>query len=160
MNPKSALSVLIILVLVAASGCTSSTPAATPTATATPAGTQVATQQATATLTTGPTDVVPDYNLVTVDVGEKEFDGSILVTFRGGKGLVHTKRIDVTHTKNDGTVYRTTIGTKVGDEVKLEGTRGEPGLEGLPDRVEVWVTFDTGQKYKVADVLRVYRSRM
>jgi hypothetical protein len=25
--------------------------------------------------------------------------------------------------------------------------------------VEVWVTMNTGQKYKVADVLREYRSR-
>jgi hypothetical protein len=157
---KSALSVLLVLAFIAAAGCTGTTPATTPASTATPAGTQAPTQQATVALTAGSTDVVPDYNLVTVDVGEKEFDGKIPVTFRGGKGLVHTKKIDVTITRADGSTESATVGIKVGDEISLQGTRGEPGMEGNADRVEVWVTFDTGMKYKVADVLRVYRSRM
>jgi hypothetical protein len=102
---------------------------------------------------------MPDYSAVTVDVGEKEFDGKIPVIFRGGKGLVHTKKIDVKLTRTDGSVQTATVGTKVGDEAILQGTRGEPGLKGQPDRVEVWVTTDSGQTFKTVDVLREYRSR-
>jgi len=156
MNAKHLVSVILMIVLVAACGCTG-TPSVTPPGTGTAAGTQA--QQAGANLVPGPTDKVPDYNAVTVDVSEKEYNGIITVTFQGGMGQIHVKRIDVKMTKYDGTVQTATVDTKKGDFVELQGTRGEGSLRGQPDRVEVSVTMDNGQTYKVADVLREYRSR-
>lgn len=156
MKNISVLSAILLCAFLIASGCTgpqNGTPPATGASAATTA------QQTSASLTPGPTDEVPSYTAVTVDVGEKEFDGTIPVIFRGGMGLVHTKKIDVTLTRTDGSVQTATVGVKVGDEVDLQGTRGEPGLRGQPDRVEVWVTMDNGQKYKVVDVTREYRTR-
>jgi hypothetical protein len=102
---------------------------------------------------------MPEYNAVTVDVDEKDYLGVIVVTFEGGKGLAATKKIDVKLTRVDGSVETATIGTKKGDNVELQGTRGSGSERGQADRVEVWVTMNNGQTYKVADVLREYRSR-
>jgi len=156
MNAQHVIAFLLLFAFVAACGCTG-TQSATPTGTTTPSGT--AAQQTAASLVPGPTDVIPEYTGVTVDVGEKEFDGTIPVIFRGGKGLVHTKKIEVKLTRTDGSVQTATVGAKVGDEAILQGTRGEAGLRGQPDRVEVWVTMDNGQTYKIVDVLREYRTR-
>ncbi len=111
------------------------------------------------TLTTGPTDIVPSYNMVTVDVGEKDYLGIIPVIFQGGIGMNGVKKIDVKLTRADGTIQTATVGTRKGDEVELQGTRGEGSDRGQIDRVEVWVLINDGQTYKVTDVLREYRSR-
>ena len=156
MKNRIIIPVLFLCILIACAGCTA--PQGTsPSGTVSPAGSPAGT--AGAALVPGPTDTMPDYSAVTVDVGEKEFDGKIPVIFRGGKGLIHTKKIEVKLTKTDGAVQTATVGIKVGDEAILQGTRGEPGLKGQPDRVEVWVTTDSGQTYKTVDVLREYRSR-
>jgi hypothetical protein len=102
---------------------------------------------------------MPVYNVVLVTVGEKDYLGTIPVTFDGGKGMSAATKVDVQLTRADGSIQTATIGTKKGDEVELSGTRGSGSERGQADRVEVWVTMNTGQKYKVADVLREYRSR-
>jgi hypothetical protein len=102
---------------------------------------------------------MPDYNVVKVDVGEKDYLGTIPVTFQGGLGMSHVKKIDVKLTRADGSTQTASVGNKKGDEVELQGTRGSGSERGQADRVEVWVSMDNGQTYKVADVLREYRSR-
>jgi len=97
--------------------------------------------------------------MVKVDVGEKDYLGKIPVIFQGGIGMIHVKKIDVKLTRADGTLQTATIGNKKGDQVELDGTRGEGSLRGPIDRVEVWVTMDNGQTYKTNDELREYRSR-
>jgi len=111
------------------------------------------------TLTTAPTDVLPDYNDVTVDVGEKDYLGIIPVIFQGGKGMNSVKKVDIKLTRADGTIETATVGTKKGDEVELQGTRGSGSARGPIDRIEVWISVNTGQTYKIVDVLREYRSR-
>jgi hypothetical protein len=153
MNAKYALTVFLIAALVVACGCTG-------TQTGSQAGTGASSgAQGGAGLSPGPTDVLPDYNAVTVDIGEKEYDGKIPVTFQGGMGQIHVKKIEAKLTRTDGTTEAKTIGANKGDSAELQGTRGEPGLRGQPDRVEVFVTMDNGHTYKVADVLREYRTR-
>jgi hypothetical protein len=88
-----------------------------------------------------------------------DYLGVIPVIFQGGKGLAATKKIDVKLTRVDGSVQTATVGTRKGDEVELQGTRGSGSERGWADRVEVWVTMNTGQTYKIIDVLREYRSR-
>ena len=111
------------------------------------------------TLTTVPTDVLPSYNMVQVDVGEKDYLGIIPVTFQGGMGMNSVTKVDIKLTRADGTTQTATVGTKKGDEVELQGTRGAGSERGQTDRVEVWITTNVGQTYKVADVLCEYRSR-
>ena len=131
-------------------GSTPGAPSGTPVRTSTPAGSG---------LTTVPTDVIPSYNMVKVDVLPKDYLGKILVIFQGGEGLIHVKKIDVKLTRADGSVQTATIGTKKGDQVELDGTRGEGSLRGPIDRVEVWVSMDNGVTYKTNDELREYRDR-
>jgi hypothetical protein len=111
------------------------------------------------TLTTVPTDALPSENFVTVDVSEKDYLGIITVTFQGGMGMNSIKKVDVKLTRADGSTQTATIGTKKGDEVELQGTRGSGSERGPADRVEVWVTTNQVQTYKIVDVLREYRSR-
>jgi len=111
------------------------------------------------TLTTVPTDVLPSQNLVTVDVSEKDYLGIITVTFQGGMGMNSIKKVDIKLTRADGSTQIATVGTRKGDEVELQGTRGSGSERGPSDRVEVWVTTNQVQTYKIVDVLREYRSR-
>ena len=111
------------------------------------------------TLTTVPTDALPAENFVTVDVGEKDYLGIIPVTFQGGMGMNSIKKVDIKLTRADGSTQEATVGTKKGDEVELQGTRGSGSERGPSDRVEVWVTTNQVQTYRIVDVLREYRSR-
>ena len=97
--------------------------------------------------------------MVTVDVGEKDYLGKIPVIFQGGIGMIHVKKIEAKLTRADGTVQTATIGIKKGDQIELDGTRGEGPLRGPIDRIEVWVTMDNGLIYKTNDELREYRTR-
>jgi hypothetical protein len=103
-------------------------------------------------LVVSPTDAVPEYNMVTTDVGEKDYLGNIPVIFQGGMGQIHVKKIDVTLYRSDGQVKTYTVGAKKGDEADLEGTK-------QTDRVVVYVSMDNGQRYKINDVLSPYRTR-
>jgi len=72
-----------------------------------------------------PTDVVPDQNLVTINIGEKDYLGNIPVTFEGGMGQIHVTKIEVTLYRSDGQVKNDTIKTNKGENVDLEGTKTE-----------------------------------
>jgi len=111
------------------------------------------------TLTTVPTDALPAENFVTVDVSEKDYLGIITVTFQGEMGMNSIKKVDVKLTRADGSTQTATVGTRKGDEVELQGTRGSGSERGPSDRVEVWVTTNQVQTYRIVDVLREYRSR-
>ena len=160
MNSRISLLLLILLcAAIAGAGCTSNISPASPTpGPGTGSGTTTGPATSVRTFTTAPTDAIPDYNRVLINVGENQF-GKISVIFQGGLGQIHVKRIDVKLTRADGTVQTATLGSNKGDEVVLDGTRGEGALRGPTDRVEVWVTMDNGVKYKTNDDLREYRSR-
>ncbi|MFA4823768.1 MAG: hypothetical protein WC593_01280 [Methanoregula sp.] len=143
--------VFLMCAALAIAGCTGTqnTPAASapgsgtgPTGSSAPAG----------NLVVSPTEVVPEYNMVTADVGEKDYLGNIPVIFQGGMGQIHVKKIDVTLYRSDGQVKTATIGTKKGDQAELEGTK-------QTDRVVVRVSMDNGQSYTIKDVLSPYRTR-
>ena len=142
--------VFLICIALAIAGCTGTqtTPAASPTGTATgPSGSSAA-----GNLVVSPTDALPDSSVVTIDVGEKDYLGNIPVIFQGGMGQIQVKKIDVTLYRSDGQVRSYTIGTKKGDEADLEGTK-------QTDRVVVYVSMNSGQRYKTNDALSPYRTR-
>jgi hypothetical protein len=150
---------ILVVALLAVAGCTS-TPSngGTPTAvgTSNPAtGTSSGPSGVTGAgnLVPSPTDTVADYNMVTVDVGEKDYLGSIPVIFQGGMGQIHVTKIDVTLYTADGQTITQTLGIKKGDEVDLKGTK-------QTDRVVVYVTFDNGQRLKTNDAMSAYRTRL
>jgi hypothetical protein len=151
---------IFLCVAIVLAGCTGSqtSPAATTPGSTTPA-TSGGSGAPAGTLTTVPTDVLPSYNMVTVDVGEKDYLGIIPVTFQGGSGMNSIKKVDIKLTRADGSIQTAMVGTKKGDEVELQGTRGTGSERGQVDRIEVWVTTNQVQTFKIVDVLREYRSR-
>ena len=158
----SVIAIVLLCGAIAMAGCTGTpaSPVSPVGGSGTPSGPETpGSGSPTATLTTVPTDVLPAYNMVTVDVAEKDYLGIITVTFQGGMGMNSIKKVDIKLTRADGTTQTATVGTKKGDEVELQGTRGAGSERGQTDRVEVWVTTNQVQTYKIVDVLREYRSR-
>ena len=154
--------IVLLCSAIAMAGCTGiqTSPAAPAPASGTPAGSMTPDSGSPmGTLTTKPTDVLPSYNMVHVDVLEKDYLGVITVIFQGGMGMNSIKKVDIKLTRVDGTIQTATVGTKKGDEVELQGPRGTGSERGQADRVEVWVTTNEVQTYKIVDVLREYRSR-
>ncbi len=145
-----------LCVIVACAGCTNSSGTQSTGVSGTSGS---ATPASGASLTPGPTDVMPANIAVVVDVGEKDYTGTIPVIFQGGQGQINVNKIVVTLTRTDGTTQTYNLGSNKGAEVDLAGTRGTGSLQGQPDRVEVWVTMNNGQTYKTVDVTREYRSR-
>jgi hypothetical protein len=142
--------IFLICAAIAISGCTGTQN--TPAAPATGSGTGSSGTSAPTNLVVSPTDAVPEYNMVKVDVGEKDYLGSIPVIFQGGMGQNAVKKIDVTLYRSDGQVKTYTIGTKKGDEADLEGTK-------QTDRVVVRISTNNGQSYTINDVQSPYRTR-
>jgi hypothetical protein len=142
--------ILLLCAVIAFAGCT--VPSG-PGSTGTAAGSSSAGAGSAAdNLVPSITDVVPDQNAVTVDIGEKDYLGSIPVIFQGGMGQIHVTKIDVILYGSDGQVKTYMIDTHKGAEADLDGTKQN-------DRVVVFISFDNGQRLKTNDVLSPYRTR-
>lgn len=124
---------LLVIALLAAAGCTSTQTNGGNQVTGTPApqdGQQGGQSGVTGAgnLVTSPTDAIPGYNMVTVDVGEKDYLGTIPVIFQGGMGQIHVSKISATIYRSDGTQETAQIGIKKGDEVDFMGTKEPTAL--------------------------------
>lgn len=97
-------------------------------------------------LVPGPTETLPSQQFVDIEVKKDQIYNTITVEFRGGKGQFAVTRIDVKATLSNGEVIPDTLGSDVGDTVTFNGTDGA-------DRVEVWISFTDGTRYKVYDDL-------
>jgi hypothetical protein len=141
---------ILLCVALAMAGCTGTpaSPAATTPRPGSAAGTGAA--PASVVLTAVPTDIVPSYNQVTVDVGVKDYLGNSEVIYQGGMGQIHVKKITAKMTRSDGQTQTEILENKKGFSVELLGTK-------QVDRVEVWVSMDNGETYKINDVLLEYR---
>lgn len=146
--------IVLICAAIVIAGCTGTqnTPSAPVAPTAGTGTGSPGTPASAGNLAVSPTDAVPEYNMVTADVSEKDYLGNIPVIFQGGMGQIHLKKIDVILYRSDGQVKTATIGIKKGDQIELEGTR-------QTDRVVVYVSMDNGDRYKINDVLSPYRTR-
>lgn len=101
----------------------------------------------------GPTVTLPPEQTVEIQVNEKDpIYATIPVSFAGGKGQVAVKDIIVRVTRADGKVIEEHLEPVKGAELKFEGTKET-------DRIEAWVTLNTGNVYKVIDQLVPYRTR-
>ena len=136
--------VLIIIVVAAAflftAGCTGNFPSVTP-------------GGASTIPSPGPTVTMPPGQSVIIQVNEKDTSyATIPIVFAGGEGQMATKDILVRVTRSDGEVIIEHLPPEKGAELIVQGTRE-------PDRIEVYVTLNTGVTYKVIDQLLPYRTR-
>ena len=106
----------------------------------------------TVSLTTAPTQVLPEGNELTVVAEKSPITLEVIVKFEGGSGWV-VQDNQVILTRSDGTVTRGKLDfNRKPSELSLQGTRGT-------DRVQVIVTLRSGETYTIVDQLLLYRSR-
>jgi len=161
MNLKFLVPVVAVLVaIVFAAGCTGGGGQTTPAPTAAP--TQVQTLAVSTTVLPtiagsstqpGPTQTLPAATPVSFSVEKGgTYSTTIITTFDGGKGMSGVSKVDVRVTRPDGTVVTGVLKPMKGETVELEGTNGT-------DRVEVIVTMNTGNVFKVIDQQMPYKTR-
>jgi hypothetical protein len=129
---------LAAAVLLVLAGCTTAPPLLTPTLTVP---------------TPEPTQTLPSGQGVTLQVNQKDpiYD-TITVVFAGGEGQIAVTNIIVKVTLSDGKTETKQLSPVKGEEVRFQGTRET-------DRVEAWVTLNTGKTYKTVDTLLPHRTR-
>jgi hypothetical protein len=132
--------IIVLAVFILTAGCTQSgTSSANTGSTAVPS-----------TLSTpGPTQTLPIYWSVAVQVGSngKAIDPQIIMTFNGGNGMNLVQEIDMQVTRTDGVVEtgKLTQPLASGQTITLQGTTGNY------DRAEVWVVTPQGDRVKIID---------
>jgi hypothetical protein len=144
---------LLVIVCVSAiaftAGCADSSDG-TPTTVPTTQPVQTTTQQG--PIVTEVTQTLPTQKYIEIDVRKDQIYNTIIVEFRGGKGQSAVTKIDVKATLSNGEVEQANLDNKVGDTVEFNGTSSE-------DRVEVWVSFTDGTRYKIYDDTVVGKTR-
>ena len=110
---------------------------------ATPTPTPVPTE--TFSLVPGPTEVPPSRFAISLEADRDEFTRMVSVRFMGGSGQLAVQNIDVRLSRSDGQVLTGSFRpTQAGKGIELQGTD-------KVDRVEVTVTYVTGESYKEMD---------
>ena len=108
----------------------------------------------TGSLVPGPIDSLPSDIAVTFQVDKDAINGKITVMLTGGQGRTVIRDCLVTVTHPDGTMVTGIISpNKKVNEITLDGSKGT-------DRVEVLVTYYSGQQYKVIDQLMPFNKRI
>ncbi len=155
---------ILCAVLVFATGCTQpvSQPVVTTTAVPTTVEATVVTTAAptaeptTVSLTPGPTQTLQSVWAVDVQVASngEAINPQIIMTFRGGKGMIVIPQINLKVTRSDGRVEeaKMTQPLSIGKAVSLPGTTSNN------DRAEVWVNTPDGQLVKIYDAYVPFRS--
>lgn len=143
MNPRIALSFMVLLcVVIAIAGCTGAPAEPAPAATAAEP-TVASSPQAGADLNPTTNESPGEGRNVNVNI-EKDHLGMIHATFQGGPGLIHVRKIVVTVNRSDGEIRTADVGITLDDSATLEGTKAT-------DRVMVHVAFSDGKTYKIYD---------
>jgi len=100
-----------------------------------------------------PTQTLPPDKDVTLEVDQKDpIYATVTVSFAGGEGQIAVTDIELRFTRPDGTIMTEHLRPVKGDEVVFQGSRET-------DRLEAWVTLNTGVKYKTLDMLVPFRTR-
>jgi hypothetical protein len=107
----------------------------------------------TVSLTTAPTQALPEGNKLTIVAEKNPIDLGVVVTFEGGPGQGFVQDNQVILTRSDGTVTKGKLDfSRKPSELSLQGTRGT-------DRLQVIVTLRSGETYTLVDQLLLYRNR-
>ena len=110
-------------------------------------------EAATPAFVTGPTQVPPESYRIWLQADRDPITSSVTVIYNGGKGQRAVRDISVRLTRSDKQVlvqaFRPLV---VGEGVELQGTK-------YADRLEVNVTYNTGETYTVIDRIFPYKQR-
>ena len=101
----------------------------------------------------GPVTNPPTDLHVFVNIDKDSINKAITTTFRGGPGQNIVHKIDVIVVRSDGSLYESTLESRVGASVIVDGTNGT-------DRVQVVVTYMNGESYKIIDAELISRGGM
>lgn len=127
---------LLAAILLLVAGCTTLSPAGEP-----------------AVPTPGPVQTLPSGQDVTIQVNQKDpIYATITVIFAGGEGQIAVTDILVRVTRPDGMIATEHLPPVKGAELVFQGSRET-------DRLEAWVTLNTGVTYKTLDMPIPYRTR-
>jgi len=156
--------ILVILLLAATalllSGCTDSSepPGSLTPVTTVPTTSPVITPtitQAIADYLTGP---MPGDKSVAISVDRSAVNPNITITFRGGAGINFVATMDTLLTRSDGVVMQDSLSRpRVNDHITMVGTKEVS--ETRADRLQVFITLVTGDKYLIYDQTLPYKSR-
>ncbi|HPS23729.1 MAG TPA: hypothetical protein PLM60_10045 [Methanoregulaceae archaeon] len=156
--------ILVILLLAATalllSGCTDSSepPGSLTPVTTVPTMSPVITPtitQAIADYLTGP---MPGDKSVAISVDRSAVNPNITITFRGGAGINFVATMDTLLTRSDGVVMQDSLSRPgVNDHITMVGTKEVS--ETRADRLQVFITLVTGDKYLIYDQTLPYKSR-
>jgi len=132
------------------------TPAATPlpvTSSPTPAIAEDVGEAATPVFVTRPTQVPPESYRIWLQAERDPITSQVTVLYNGGKGQRAVREVSVRLTRSDGQVLVQTFRPLVvGEGAELQGTK-------YADRLEVNVTYNTGETYTVIDRIFPYKQR-
>ena len=165
MNARILCIVMVCAIAVLLAGCTQqeAPPAPVTTVPTTqPVTTPVVTQPVvppTPDYLTGP---IPRDKDVAVAVDRDAINPIITMTYRGGQGINAVVLLEFVITRSDGLVLRDSLGypgprPQVNNQMTLEGTREVS--DSKADRVQVFVTYNNGDKYLLFDQVMPFRSR-
>ena len=141
MKPGFIIIALVGAALLLCAGCTDTSPPTVP-----PASTPTS-------LTPEPTVTLPEGQSVTIQVGQKDpIYNTIPIEFSGGAGQVAVRDVRIQATLSNGEVITDHLPPEKGATVIIQGTQAD-------DRVEVFITLNTGMTYKTIDQLVPYRTR-
>jgi hypothetical protein len=105
------------------------------------------------TLVPGPTQVPPESYLIWLQAEREPITNMVTVIFNGGKGQRAVRDVQVRLTRSDGQVLTQVFKPlTVGEGAALQGTK-------FTDRLEVTVTYNNGNVYKVIDQVFAYKQR-
>jgi len=147
---------LVCIALILAAGCSTPviTPPATPTLTPSITPTPTVLPISTLDLSPEPTDVVPPFQQVTIQVTKNTVatDPWVSVLFAGGSGQSYTTMMTATIIRFDGTTETmSALYPEIGTNILFSGTT-------RTDRVIVNVTYTDGRTYTVKDELVPFQS--
>jgi hypothetical protein len=156
MNARILCIVMVCAIAVLLAGCTQQE--APPAPVTTPVVTQPVVPQ-TPDYLTGP---IPRDKDVAVAVDRDAINPIITMTYRGGQGINAVVLLEFVITRSDGVVVRDSLGypgprPQVNNQMTLEGTREVS--DSKADRVQVFVTYNNGDKYLLFDQVMPFRSR-
>ncbi len=125
-------------------------PAISAATTMTPAGEREADTQS---FVTRPTQVPPESYRIWLQEERDPITNLVTVIYNGGKGQRAVREVSVRLTRSDGEVLEQVFRPLViGEGVELQGTK-------YADRLEVNVTYNTGETYTVIDRIFPYKQR-
>ncbi len=104
-------------------------------------------------LAPGPTQTLPPGKDVVIQINEKDTSyQTVTVIFAGGEGQIAVTDILIVYTRAGGITEQKHLPATKGAEVVFQGTKET-------DRIEGYVTLNTGISYKIIDQPVPYRTR-